>query len=229
MTFLPRMATCVLLGLVLTGCARSLHTDLPVGTDAYTMLQSAPDPATYHIAPLDLLAVTVFLEPQLSSDNVRVTAQGDVALPLVGEIQATGMSTQQLSDTLAQRLARYVVRPQVSVRLIESSTMRVTIEGAVTEPGVYPLTGRTGLLDLIAVAKGVNPTAKLDQAIVLRQVEGAQYGAVFNIAEIRAGRMPDPQLRGGDQVVIGIDAVRENYRTILQTAPFFGAFSLIVR
>ncbi len=103
--------------------------------------------------------------------------------------------------------------------LVESSAMRVTVEGAVVEPGIYPLTGKTGLLDIVAAAKGPSPSAKLDQAIVLRTVDGRQYGAVFDLDMIRAGEFADPQLRGGDQVVIGLDGLKENYRLALQAAP----------
>lgn len=205
--------------LALAGCVRSVSSDLPADTSSYATLEAAPVNQDYRVAPLDVLKVTVFLEPDLSNDELRVTNEGIIALPLVGEIAASGKTTSEIDSIITERLAKFITNPEVSVLLAESSAMRVTIEGAVREPGIYPLTGRTGLLDLVAAAKGPTETAKLKQAIVLRTVDGQQYGAVFDLNKIRGGQVPDPQLRGGDQVVIGIDAVRESYRQVLQSIP----------
>ena len=209
----------------LAACVSTTETeDLPQGEAAYEALAATPPVGEYRIQPLDLLSVNVFQEPEISNTGLRVTANGNIALPLAGEMHVTGLTSGQAAGAIRQRLTRYIIDPQVTVLVAESAGQRVTIEGEVAEPGVYPLTGRTGLLDLLAQAKGPTDDAKLDQAIVLRTIEGERYAAVFDIQEIRAGRAADPELRGGDQVVLGLDGLQKNIRQAVQASPFAAIF-----
>ena len=106
-----------------------------------------------------------------------------------------------------------------------SASQFVTVEGSVTEPGRYELPrGRASLLEVIALAKSPTRIAKLDEVLVFREIGGQRYGAVFDLNDVRQGRADDPQLRGGDVVVVGFSQLKGAFRDFLTTAPFFNVF-----
>lgn len=211
--------------MLLGGCATL--PDLPSGAEAY---QAFPPPRpngelpAYRIDALDKISVTVFQEDELSVKDAQVDASGKILLPLIGEVQAAGRTPPELSADIAQALGRkYLVNPQVSVVVDESVSQKVTVEGSVIEPGVYAIQGRTTLLDAIAMAKGLSRVAKLDDAVIFREVNGARQGALFNLAAIRRGEAPDPEIRGNDAVVVGTSSIKAAWRDVLTAAPLLGA------
>lgn len=201
--------------------------DLPSGAAAYDIIP-APDADAareYKIGPLDVLSVTVFQEPDLSFKELQVDASGNLLFPLIGDVRASGKSAAQLSREIATRLdQRYLINPQVSVVVASSVSQRVAVEGSVNEPGVYEISGSSTLLEAIARAKSTTRTAKLSQVVIFRIVDGQRMGAVFDLSMIRAGRAPDPELIGGDVVVVGFSFVKGAFRDFLTTAPFFNVF-----
>lgn len=197
---------------------------LPAGSAAYDVLPAdsgALDDA-YRISPQDVVSVTVFREPDLTFDRLTVDASGSMPFPLIGSVLAAGRSPTELADLLASRLnQRYLRNPQVTVNVVSSITQQVTVEGQVVTPGVYPISGRTTLLDAMALARSPTQTAKLDEIVVFRLVDGERLGAVFDLKAIRSGRAPDPRLQGGDRVVVGYSALKGAQRDFLQVAPLF--------
>ncbi|HVX35738.1 MAG TPA: polysaccharide biosynthesis/export family protein, partial [Hyphomicrobium sp.] len=116
---------------------------------------SDPDSTAYKIGPFDVLDITVFRVPELSK-TVQVAAMGTINLPLVGEVPAAGQTAQSVERDLTKRLgAKFLQSPQVNVNIREYNSQRVTIDGAVKKPGVYPIRGGTTLLQLIATAEGL--------------------------------------------------------------------------
>lgn len=209
-------------------CVSHPSPDLPVGAKAYDAI---PAPAAdlpaqnYLIGPLDVMDVTVFQEPDLTVRDIQVDAGGNVLLPLVGEIRASGQTTTEFAHQLERKLGeRYLVNPQVSVVVSSSASQHVTVEGSVTEPGVFQIRGRTTLLDALALAKGPTRVAKLDQVIVFREIGGKRNGAVFDVPAIRAGRAPDPEIIGDDTVVVGLSNVKAAWRDFLTTVPLIAIF-----
>ena len=200
---------------------------LPAGSAAYDVLPAdtgSLDDA-YRISPRDVVAVTVFREPDLTFDRVTVDASGALPFPLIGSVQAAGRTPTELADLLTARLnQRYLRNPQVTVNVVSSITQQVTVEGQVISPGVYPILGRTTLLDAMALAKSPSQTAKLDEIVVFRMVDGQRLGAVFDLKAIRSGRAPDPRLQGGDRVVVGYSALRGAQRDFLQAVPLLAIF-----
>ena len=98
--------------------------------------------------------VSVFKVPELSK-SVQVADTGTINLPLVGEVPAAGKTAQEVEQDLTKKLgAKYLQNPQVTVFVKEYNSQRVTIEGAVKKPGVYPVRGKTSLLQFIAMAEG---------------------------------------------------------------------------
>jgi polysaccharide export outer membrane protein len=202
--------------------------DLPRGASAYSVIP-APDAeasmAAYRIGALDVLKVTVFQEPDLSFDQMQVDASGNVSLPLIGMVRAEGKTAAELSSEIASKLgSQYLVNPQVSVAVASSVSQNVTVEGNVTQPGVYAINGTSTLLQALAQAQSPTDVAKLDQVVIFRNIDGRRAGAVFDVKAIREGRAADPQVLGGDVIVVGFDALKGAFRDFLRTAPFFNLF-----
>jgi len=130
-------------------------------------VQSSPAPTGSGdavVGPGDLLEVRVFDVPELSG-SYRVSGDGKLTLPLVGELQAVGTSSSALA---AQVAALYVskgliLHPQVTIRILEFATQGITIEGEVLHPGIYPFYGPRLLVDALALAGGL--TAQADTQI----------------------------------------------------------------
>lgn len=213
---------------VLSACSPIRNEALPRGAAAYDVIPPA-DPAKgaqdYRISPFDTLSISVFQEPDLTFEKITVDASGELLFPLIGVVQARNQTPRQLSMEISARLGeRYLRNPQVTVGVAISSSQKITVEGQVNEPGVYEISSDTSLLQALARAKSPTRTAKLDEVVVFRFVDGQRQGAVFDVAQIRDGRMADPQLLGGDVVVVGFSAVKGGFRDFLVLAPVLTLF-----
>ena len=224
-----RVMIAAALAVLCAGCSGMHASDeLPHGVASYGVMPP-PDPntpaAAYRIGPLDVLKVTVFQEQDLSFDQIQVDASGNLSFPLIGTVHAAGDTALELSSEIARELGKqYLVNPQVSVSVASSVSQNVTVEGDVKQPGVYAINGTETLLSALAQAQSPTEVAKLDQVVIFRNIEGKRAGAVFDVAAIREGRVPDPQVLGGDVIVVGFDQVKGLFRDIFKTAPFFYVF-----
>lgn len=211
---------------LLSGCARPAA-DIPRGQAAYAIMPAPVGDTVrdYKIGPLDTISITVFQEPDLTLQNVQVDAGGNILLPLIGGVQAAGKNTAELSKYIADKLrVRYLVNPQVSVIVSASVSQKVTVDGSVTQPGVYAIQGRTTLVDAVAMARGTTRVAKLDQVIVFRDINGRPAVARFNLTDIRMGKQPNPEVLGNDLVVVGFSNVKGVYRDFLASSPLVASF-----
>lgn len=185
---------------------------------------TAPSATAYRIGPQDVLDVSVFKVPELSK-SVQVADAGTINLPLVGEIPAAGKTAQEIERDLTKRLGdKYLQNPQVTVYVKEFNSQRVTVEGAVKKPGVYPMRGQNSLLQAIALAEGLDASADSD-VVVFRQKDGRRAAARFDLDSIRAGNAEDPPLQAGDMVVVGKSYIKEGWATLLKAVPLLGAFA----
>lgn len=226
-----RAVVIIVLAAVLSACASNKQdvSSLPSGSAAYSVVpaQTADtvQAADYRIGPLDTLDVTVFQEPDLSVKAIQVDASGNFALPLVGTVEAGGKTAAELSKQLEKLFdAKYLRNSQVTVRVAGSVSQKVSVQGEVTQPGVYPLTGPTTLLDVISMAKGETEIATLKQVVVFRTINGRRMGAVFDVASIRRGQSDDPVIQGNDLVVVGYSAARRFWRDVVSAAPLLNIF-----
>lgn len=185
---------------------------------------AASDGVDYHIAPLDMLEVTVFQVPDLSK-TVQVSTSGKVTLPLIGAVAASGKTTGQLEDEIATLLgAKYLQSPDVSVFVKDAVSQRITVEGAVNKPGVYPTTGPTTLMQVIALAGGLDRIADTKGIVVFRKVDGKRQAAIFDYKAIRAGTIDDPVIAGGDVVVVDESGMKSTLRNVRESIGVFGLF-----
>jgi polysaccharide export outer membrane protein len=172
----------------------------------------------YRIAPQDTLEITVYQFPNLSRVT-QVDSSGRLSLPLVGAVVAAGKTVGELEAELTRKLGqRYIQAPQVSVLVKESIGARVTVDGAVKLPGVYTLKGRTTLVQALALAQGINEVG--DTTVTLTRIsDGRQVTARLDVAAIRAGQAPDPQVFGGDTIVVDESAARTGLQVLKNTVP----------
>lgn len=215
---------------LLGGCAGTYHkAPLATGQDAFAVIPAAAGDGSipeYRIGPADSVDITVFQESDISVKGLQVDAAGNISMPLIGRVKAAGYTSTELADVLARLLGeRYYVNPQVTVSVSGSVSQRVTVEGQVTEPGIYAMRGTTTLLDAIAQAKGETENASVRQVAVIRIQDGKRTGAVFDLNRIRRGEDKDPQLIPRDVVVVGNSTGKKMWHDLLRAAPLLNVFA----
>ena len=213
--------------LLLAGCF-SPSDGLPKGEGAYRIVPAVDATTTaaeYRIGVLDVLSIRVFQEPELTFDELSVNSAGTINFPFIGEMTAIGKTPIELSREIEAGLGtRYIRDPQVVVGVVNSAAQRVTVDGEVEQPGVYEIAGTSSLVESIARARGLKFTAVDDEVIVFRMIDGERYGAVFDLRAIREGRAPDPQILGGDRIVVGYSTLRGAWEDFKEAAPIFNVF-----
>lgn len=179
----------------------------------------------YRIGAQDLLAISVFGVQDLDKE-VRVNSNGQISLPLIGGVLAGGRTIPELEKELAGKYAKgFLQNPQVSVFVKEYASQRVTLEGAIVKPGIYPITGKTTLLQAIALSGGVDAkTADLGGIVLMRQINGKRMAAVYDLRAVRRGAMEDPQVYGDDIIVVEVSGSKSAYRRFIETMPALGVF-----
>ena len=182
----------------------------------------------YQIAPLDVLEVTVLGVPELTR-IVQVSSSGSITLPLIKTVKVAGITQAQIERTIAARLEdSYLQAPQVSVFVKEYNSQRITVDGAVNKPGIYPTTGKVSLLQAIALGEGLNAVADPTGVLVFRSVNSKRMAARFDIRQIRSGKITDPMLQAGDIVMVDESGARTTLRDIKDAMPMSGLFQLLL-
>lgn len=209
------------------GQAAGGRADSKAAEAARVLVASAtPGSSAYKIGAQDVLDISVFKVPEMSK-SVQVADTGTISLPLIGEVPASGRTAQEIERDLAKRLgAKYLRDPQVSVFVKEYNSQRITVEGAVKKPGVFPYRGRTTLLQSIALAEGLDAVSD-SNVIVFRTTDGKRAAARFDVAQIRSGKTTDPPLEPGDVVVVETHAVKELFQNLIKAAPLASVFTLL--
>jgi polysaccharide export outer membrane protein len=197
----------------------------PDSTSASGAYKGATD---YRIGAQDLLAISVFGVQELNKE-VRVNSNGQISLPLIGGVMAGGRTIPELEDDLAKKYSTgYLQNPQVSVFVKEFTSQRITLEGAFNKPGIYPITGRTNLLQGIAMGGGLNDQlADPGGIVVMRNVGGKRMAAVYDLRQVRRGTVENPELYGDDIVVVEQSGSKTMFRRIIESIPVLGVFSVL--
>jgi len=191
------------------------------------IVSSVPDASRveYRVGPLDLLEISVFRVPDLSK-TVKVNANGEISMPLIGAVQAGGKTVSELETEIAAKLEKnYLQSAQVSVFVKEANSQQVTVDGAIAKPGMVTLAGQTTLLQTIAMSGGLTTDADPRGILVFRTVNQRRSVAKFDLKAIRAGTAEDPELYGGDVVVVDTSALRSAYNGIKEALPLYGLFT----
>lgn len=186
------------------------------------------DASGYIIGATDLLNITVFQVPDLSVEEARVDASGSIQMPLIGSLDAAGRTPERLARQIEEQLAEnFLQNPQVSVTVSEAASQKVTVDGAVTKPGVYVMRGQTSLLQAVAMAEGPTEIANLNSVAVFRETAAGRMVALFDLEAIREGQAQDPVLRGDDVVVVDTSRLNATLQRALKALPSFAVFGYL--
>lgn len=153
------------------------------------------------IAENDVLEIDVFQVDELDR-TVRVEPNGKVTMPLIGSVKAAGLTIAEFENKLkAAYGADYLQSPEITVFMKESFGQRVTMDGEFKEPGIYPVTSQTTLLQMVARASGMTELADEKKIFIYRQYDDGKKVANYSVSDIRSGKTGDPRIYGGDVVV----------------------------
>jgi len=157
----------------------------------------------YVIGIPDRLRVVVWQNPEISVE-VPVRRDGKISVPLVDDVQAEGLTPEELKEVLTEALAEYVTAPDVTVIVMETLSHTVTVVGGVVRSGQIPLTREMRVLEAISIMGGFNVWARKNSVKVIRSEGERTAEYVFNYGAFSAGKAPDSNilLRPGDTVVV---------------------------
>ena len=158
----------------------------------------------YIIGEEDLLNVDVWKEPEISR-TVPVRPDGKISLPLINDIQAAGLTPNQLALTITERLRKFIAEPQVTVIVTQINSRRVYIVGEVNRAGAFPMLPNMTVLQALSSAGGFTQFANLKGIYVLRtDKDGKQEKFRFNYKDVVKGNKSEQNilLKPGDTIVV---------------------------
>ena len=191
--------------------------------------QSLATPATdseqgeYRIGSHDLLEINVFEAPDLNR-SLRVSAGGEISMPLLGAVQSSGLTARELEGTLEVRLRQYMKDPHVGVFVTTVESHPVSVVGAVKKPGVFQIRGTKTVLEMLSMAEGLSDDAG-DEVLVMRGA-GLHFGSDSNggSANPDVTASPAPQSPSQTQVPSGAaddlsynDTIKINLKDLLES------------
>jgi polysaccharide export outer membrane protein len=162
-----------------------------------------PLPADYVIGPDDVIDVLYWRNQDMSAE-VTVRPDGKVTLPLLNDVQAAGLTPDQLRESLTAASSKFVEDPNITIRVKTINSRKVFVTGMVAKPGPYPLTAPTTVMQALAMAGGLQEFADAKNIIVMRVVNGQQVAYQFNYKEVlkRKNLKQNIELKSGDTVVV---------------------------
>lgn len=140
----------------------------------------------YLIGPEDVLDIAVWNNTAISR-TVPVRPDGKISLPLLNDVQAAGLTPLQVRDAVAKALAAYMPNPEVSVIVREVHSFKVTVIGEVKTPGRFELKGHATVLDVLAIAGGLNEYADRGRIVILRRQGNTTKQIPFDYGRITRG------------------------------------------
>jgi polysaccharide export outer membrane protein len=160
-------------------------------------------PIGYRLQPGDLLQVVVWKETDLQSE-VLIRPDGGISFPLAGDLQAAGLTTDELRKALEERVRKLVPDAVVTVSVKAPNGNQIFVIGKVNKPGDFPLLRPTDVMQALSLAGGTTPFANTNQIRVLRRDGSRQTSIRFRYGEVAKGRHLDQNvlLQSGDTVIV---------------------------
>ena len=160
-------------------------------------------PPGYVIGPDDMLSIVFWKDKEMSAD-AQVRPDGRIALPLINEVQAAGLTPDQLRERITEESKKYMEDASVTVVVRQINSRKAFITGEVNKPGTYPLTAPTTVMQLIAMAGGLREYANSKKIVIMRSENGQQRRLPFNYKDIIEGKnlQQNVELKPGDTVVV---------------------------
>src|SRR5262245_295271 len=167
-----------------------------------TTLPSLISPTDYVIGPDDILTIVFWRDPDMTKDVV-VRPDGKISMPVLNELQAAGLTPEQLRQGITEAASKFFEAPSINVTVKEIRSRKVFITGMVAKPGAYVLSSRMTVIQLIASAGGLAEFAKSDKiAIVRTDDKGVSKRYAVNYKDIMKGKnmKQNVELQVGDVV-----------------------------
>ncbi len=155
---------------VVVGCALTFATACTQISREVVEEANRPLPKDFLLGPEDVVEVTVWRNQDLSR-TVVVRPDGMISLPLIGDVQASGLTAAQVSEKISKRLTEYKENPSVSVSVKEINSYYIYVVGEVTHPGKFPLKSYATVLQGISLAGGFTQYASRNSMAVMRSVQ----------------------------------------------------------
>jgi len=166
-------------------------------------LAAEADAPAYLVQPGDVLSISVWREEGLDRE-VLVRPDGGLSFPLVGNVQASGKSIEQLQAEVAGKLKRFIPDPSVTVAVLKLDGNKVYVIGKVNRPGEFPVTRNVDVVQALAMAGGMTPYAAVNKIHILRRSSGKQTAIPFAYGDVEKGQDLEQNivLKAGDVVVV---------------------------
>jgi polysaccharide biosynthesis/export protein len=158
----------------------------------------------YELQPGDVVSISVWKEQDLATD-VMIRPDGGLSFPLAGDVVAAGHSVNDVRDTIAERLKRFIPDPVVTVAVKAIGGNHVYVIGKVFRPGEYPFSRPLDVMQALSLAGGATPYAQVNDIVILRRDNAkGQHVLRFRYSDIARGRSLDQNvvLNSGDTVIV---------------------------
>jgi polysaccharide export outer membrane protein len=157
----------------------------------------------YRIGPQDVVKIDVWKEPEITR-SIPVRPDGKISLPLLNDIQASGLTAMQLAGNIREGLTKFITNPQVTVTVEQINSRRVYLTGEIAHSGSVPLLPNMTVLQAISGGGGFTQFAKQKNIYVLRIENGIQVKHFFNYKDVIKGKRPEDNilLQPGDIIVV---------------------------
>lgn len=163
-----------------------------------------PLPEDYVVGIEDILSINVWKEADLSVKEVVVRPDGKISIPLIGDLQASGLTPMQLQSRISERMRDFVTAPSVTVVVLKIGSRSVSIVGNVVRPGIYYLGSPMTVLELLARAQGFKEEAKTNKISIVRNEGNRSVSHPFNYKDVSKGKnlKQNIELKNGDVVIV---------------------------
>lgn len=168
---------------------------------AEAQMSTQVDTREFVIGPGDILDINIWKHEEVSR-QVPVRPDGRISLPLLGDVTAAGLAPADLKVKLQSSFSRYFSDPEVTVIISEVRSYQIFVQGMVANPGTYPISGRTTLVQSISLAGGFTEFANRRKIIILRSSQNGTKRMTVNYDDIVDGDRNDEVLRPGDSIIV---------------------------
>jgi polysaccharide export outer membrane protein len=180
------------------------QTDKEILLKKETQAEVAADSNSYVIGSEDVLYIHVWGEEKTLSKQAAVRIDGKISMPLIDDIQATGLTPLQLKAKLTEKLKDFVEAPNVTVIVMEANSFKVYISGQIKSPGVLRLRSETSLAQAISMVGGFTEWANQSKIIIIRKEDGKEKRFTINYKNIIQGKDLNSNiiLKAGDTIIV---------------------------
>ncbi len=176
--------------------------DKAASDKATNVVPDSPAGLGYVIGPEDVLHIAVWREADLTA-TLPVRPDGKISLPLLNDVQASGLTPQQLANSVTEKLKKYIADPRVTVVVTQINSKRIYMVGEVFHPGPMPMIANMTVLQALSSA-GLNQFANTKRIYVLRTENGKQQKLPVNYRKLVKGEQIEQNylLQPGDEIVV---------------------------